>query len=75
MYIHELQDWPRFRWSAETIAAPLASVRDRQSRLIRHMGDLGFNLQQEAVLRTLTSDARLDRTPRALCTGAGQPDP
>jgi Fic family protein len=56
MYIHELDDWPRFHWSAETIAAPLASVRDRQSRLIRHMEVLGFNLQQEAVLQTLTAD-------------------
>jgi Fic family protein len=56
MYIHELDDWPRFHWSAETIAAPLAAVRDRQSRLIRHMVALGFDLQQEAVLQTLTAD-------------------
>jgi Fic family protein len=56
MYIHELDDWPRFHWGAETIAAPLASVRNRQSRLIRHMEALGLNLQQEAVLQTLTSD-------------------
>src|SRR5436190_8597845 len=56
MYNHELTGWPRFHWSAETIAAPLASVRDRQSRLIRHMDVLGFNLQQEAVLQTLTAD-------------------
>jgi Fic family protein len=56
MYIHELEDWPKFHWSAETIAAPLAAVRDRQTRLIRHMEALGFNLQQEAVLQTLTSD-------------------
>ena len=56
MYIHELEDWPRFYWSAEAIAAPLASVRDRQTRLIRNMEALGFNLQQEAVLQTLTSD-------------------
>ena len=56
MYIHDLADWPSFHWSADTIAAPLASVRDRQSRLIRHMEALGFNLQQEAVLQTLTAD-------------------
>ena len=56
MYIHELKDWPKFHWSAEAIAAPLASVRDRQGRLIRHMDALGFNLQQEAVLNTLTAD-------------------
>ena len=56
MYIHELKDWPRFRWSAEKIAEPLASVRHRQGRLIGHMEALGFNLQQEAVLQTLTAD-------------------
>jgi len=56
MYIHELKDWPRFHWSAEKIAEPLASVRHRQGRLIGHMEALGFNLQQEAVLQTLTSD-------------------
>src|ERR1700724_3055405 len=56
MYIHELQDWPRFDWNREQLAEPLASVRDRQSRLIRHMEALGFSLQQEAVLETLTAD-------------------
>jgi len=56
MYIHELTDWPRFHWSAETLAEPLASVSRRQGRLIGHMEALGFNLQQEAVLQTLTAD-------------------
>jgi Fic family protein len=56
MYIHELTDWPRFRWSMETLAEPLASVRHRQGRLIGHMEALGFNFQQEAVLQTLTAD-------------------
>jgi Fic family protein len=56
MYIHELKDWPRFHWSTEQIAELLASVRHRQGRLIGHMEALGFNLQQEAVLQTLTSD-------------------
>jgi Fic family protein len=56
IYIHELKDWPRFHWSAEAIAEPLASVRHRQGRLIGHMEALGFHLQQEAVLKTLTAD-------------------
>src|SRR5436305_80464 len=56
LYIHELQDWPRFHWYRETLAEQLASVRHRQGRLIGHMEALGFNLQQEAVLQTLTSD-------------------
>jgi Fic family protein len=56
MYIHELDDWPRFHWSAEAIAEPLASVRHRQGRLTGHMEALGFDLRQEAVLQTLTTD-------------------
>ena len=56
MYIHELQDWPRFYWNREHVAEHLASVRHRQGRLIGHMEALGFDLQQEAVLETLTTD-------------------
>ncbi len=56
LYIHELQDWPQFRWDTEELAESLASVRHRQGRLIGHMEALGFNLQQEAVLQTLTAD-------------------
>src|SRR5712692_7277002 len=56
MYIHELEDWPRFNWSRERLAEPLAAVRHRQGRLIGHMESLGFNLQQEAVLQTLSAD-------------------
>ena len=56
MYIHELQDWPRFRWETDRLAEPLSSVRHRQGRLIGRMESMGFNLRQEAVLRTLTAD-------------------
>jgi Fic family protein len=56
MYIHELQDWPRFVWNREQLAEALASVRHRQGRLTGHMEALGFKLRQEAVLQTLTAD-------------------
>jgi Fic family protein len=56
MYIHELQDWPKFRWDRDRLAEPLASVRHRQGRLIGRMDALGFDLRQEAALQTLTSD-------------------
>jgi Fic family protein len=56
MYIHELNNWPRFHWDTDRLAEPLASVRHRQGRLIGRMESLGFSLQQEAVLRTLTED-------------------
>ncbi|MBZ5628851.1 MAG: Fic family protein [Acidobacteriia bacterium] len=56
IYIHGLADWPRFHWDIQRLAKPLAEVRHRQGRLIGHMGALGFNLRQEAVLQTLTAD-------------------
>jgi Fic family protein len=56
MYIHERKDWPDFHWNMKKLAEPLASVRYRQGVLIGQMKGLGFRLQQEAVLETLTKD-------------------
>jgi len=36
-YIHELPDWPRFRWSQDVLLVRLAAVRHRQGRLIGRM--------------------------------------
>jgi Fic family protein len=55
-YIHELPDWPEFIWNHETVAAPLASARHKQGRLLGQMEALGFKVKEEAVLRTLTDD-------------------
>ncbi len=55
-YIHELPGWPKLRWQQEALANTLASVRHRQGRLLGRMEALGFPLQQEAVLQTLTED-------------------
>jgi Fic family protein len=56
MYIHELEDWPRFEWRREELAEVLAEVRHRQGRWIGNMEALGFEVRQEAVLETLTAD-------------------
>jgi len=56
MYIHELEAWPLVRWDWERLAAPLAAVRHRQGLVVGHMQALGFQLRQEAVLETLTTD-------------------
>ncbi|HEX4487518.1 MAG TPA: Fic family protein [Terriglobales bacterium] len=56
LYIHELADWPGFHWDQHRLSEPLADVRHRQGRLFGHMEALGFDLQQEAALQTLTSD-------------------
>ena len=55
-YIHELPDWPRFHWTAESLTQGLSSVRFKQGQLLGRMEALGFSFQKEAVLQTLTSD-------------------
>jgi Fic family protein len=55
-YIHQSSDWPAFKWHAEALLAPLARVRHRQGRLLGRMEGLGFELQSEASLATLTED-------------------
>jgi Fic family protein len=55
-YIHELSDWPTFRWDEGRLAASLAATRHLQGRLVGQMEALGFKVREEAVLRTLTED-------------------
>lgn len=55
-YIHELRDWPTFRWKDDKLAAGLAAVRHRQGRLIGRMEGLGFKLRAEAILPSLTEE-------------------
>ena len=55
-YIHDLPDWPQFRWDDGRLATPLASARHLQGRLVGQMEALGFKVREEAVLLTLTED-------------------
>jgi Fic family protein len=55
-YIHELKEWPSFRWDEGMLVQRLAPVRHRQGRLVGRMEALGFDLRAEAVLATLTED-------------------
>jgi Fic family protein len=55
-YIYKDKDWPDFYWKQGKIAPKLAEVRHRQGRLLGRMEGLGFNLQAEANLHTLTLD-------------------
>ena len=57
MYIWEQGDWPRFRWNAEALIAPLGEARLKQGRLLGRMQALGFDLQLEAQLQALTAEA------------------
>lgn len=56
LYIHQLDDWPVFRWLPDRIADPLAAVARHQGRFAGRMEALGFQLRADAVLATLTED-------------------
>jgi len=55
-YIHELPDWPHFRWNDKELTKSLAAVRHKQGRLVGRMEALGFSLRADATLRTLTEE-------------------
>jgi Fic family protein len=55
-YIHDLPDWPAFRWNDKALATPLSAARHLQGHLAGQMQALGLKARDEAVLRTLTDD-------------------
>ena len=57
-YIYQNKDWPNFRWDAARIQLPLGKVRNMQGRIMGKMESLGFELQNKAILDTLTLDVK-----------------
>jgi Fic family protein len=55
-YIHELKNWPHFKWDHSRLVQKLAAVRNRQGRLTGRMEELGFKLRAEANLEALTEE-------------------
>lgn len=55
-YIHELPQWPDLTWVSDPLLDALARTRHKQGRLLGRMGGLGFAIQSESSLATLTSD-------------------
>ena len=56
VFIYQLPGWPSFQWNAEKINPLLSGVRYQQGKLLGRMERLGFALQSEASLQTLTLD-------------------
>ena len=55
-YIHQLSGWPQLKWNDKALVPSLSEVRHRQGRLIGRMEMLGFDLQAEANLQSLTEE-------------------
>jgi Fic family protein len=56
IYIHQRDNWTDFIWDDSALSVPLGKVRNLQGKLSGKMEMLGFVLQQEAFLETLTLD-------------------
>ncbi|MGH7242527.1 MAG: Fic family protein [Phycisphaerales bacterium] len=55
-FVHEREDWPRFRWDDKVLAPLLARVRHAQGRLLGKMESLGLAMRDETSLSVLTRD-------------------
>lgn len=56
MYIWQQPDWRAFTWDQAALVTLLGQVSRAQGKLLGRMAALGFDLRNEAHLRTLTQD-------------------
>ena len=54
-FIHQLKDWPDFRWDAAEIEAELAEASFELGKFSGRLGAIGVDLRQEAVCEALSS--------------------
>ena len=53
-YIHDYENWWRFRYDSQRIMNELGRVRSRQGMIVGRMLSLGFESQDEAVLTNMS---------------------
>ena len=56
-YIHELDDWPAFRWNDETVTDPLVQAKYRLAELVGSGNILGEKAASELTVHHLTDSA------------------
>ena len=56
IYIWQQKDWPNFTWDDTKLSYKLGAVRSLQGKLVGKMSMLGFDLPNNAILDTLTTD-------------------
>ena len=55
-YIHQLSNWPNFRWDEKQLTHLLANVRCKQGYLLGKMSSLGFDMKDKATLEMMTKN-------------------
>ena len=56
MYIYQNKNWPHFMWNETKILFLLAQVKLAQGLLLGKMQNIGFAMQDNALLQTLTEE-------------------
>ena len=56
IYIWQHTDWPNFRWDSAIVSEELNSLQTRQARLLGMLSALGFDLQKQTALESMTED-------------------
>jgi Fic family protein len=56
IYTNENENWTNFTWDNKKVMVKLGEARNLQGKLLGKMESLGFDLQNEAILNTLTLD-------------------
>ncbi|MBP5677970.1 MAG: Fic family protein [Bacteroidales bacterium] len=56
IYIWQCIDWPNFKWEEALVSPLFNSVQERQARLLGMLSALGFDLQKQTALESMTED-------------------
>lgn len=56
MYIHERENWTKFRWDETKVSLPLEVASRKQGLLYGRLGDIGFDNKLKAMAENLTLD-------------------
>jgi len=55
-YIHQLKDWPQFRWDSQAVEAQLAESSFVLGKFLGRLNSIGFDIQNEAVCEMLSEE-------------------
>ncbi len=55
-YIYEYSNWPHFSWNEKQVYPLLSEIRFLQGNILGKVKSLGFSLQEQTVLNTITDD-------------------
>lgn len=56
IYIWQHSDWPNFTWDTSLVEPLQNSVQERQARLLGKLEALGFDMQKQTALESMTED-------------------